>query len=277
MSIDLHIHTTASDGDIDPVSVVGLAAKAGLKIIALADHESTSGFHPARKAADLLGIEIIPAVELLTTYKDKEVHLLGYFPSPDNKYLQDTLAELRCQRTGCARSSVEKLIECGFNINWEDVCSLAQTDSPVSKGHIMQAMHNAGYIKDRSEAIEFLTRYLNRDGMAYTCHSFSFAEGVELIKQADGVPVLAHPGLIRDDQIVEELCAKGIMGVEVFYYYFGQFREERIARYNTLAENKRLLKTGGSDYHGSYTPVTLGSQYVPFEEVTAFLQFFDLI
>ncbi|MHB9095347.1 MAG: PHP domain-containing protein, partial [Eubacteriales bacterium] len=222
MSIDLHIHTTASDGDTDPVTVVKMAAEAGLKVIALADHESTSGFHPAFEAGRNLGIKVIPAVELLTFYKEAEVHLLGYFPDPDNKYLQKELAKLRHQRSQCAKSTVEKLAEFGYEISWPDVRQLALPENPVSKGHIMQAIRNAGYIKDRNDAVNFLIKYLNCKGLAYICHDFSFEDGVELIKRAGGVPVLAHPGLIRDDEIVEELCTKGIAGIEVFYYYFGQ-------------------------------------------------------
>ena len=276
MSIDLHIHTTASDGDIDPVAVTRMAAESGLKVIALADHESTSGYQPAYQESQRHGINIIPAVELLTYYKDREVHILGYFTDPDNRLLQRELAELRRQRTKCARETVEKIREFGFKISWPEVENLARTASPVSKGHIMQALNRAGYIKDRNDAVDFLVKYLNREGLAYTCHYFPFESGIQLIKDAGGIPVLAHPGLIRDDEIVAELCGKGIAAVEVFYYYFGQFRAERVQKYNVLAENKGLLKTGGSDYHGTYTPVVLGENHVPYEEVKDFLKLFGV-
>ena len=121
MSIDLHIHTTASDGNIDPVSVVKMSAAAGLKIIALADHETTFGFQLARQECEKQGISIIPAVELLTSYKDKEIHLLGYFQDPDNRILQDALAELRSQRNICAMETVKKLGDLGFKLSWPDV------------------------------------------------------------------------------------------------------------------------------------------------------------
>jgi len=123
MSIDLHIHTTASDGDVDPITVVRMAAQAGLTVISIADHESTSGFYPAYREGQAHGITVIPAVELLTLYKNKEIHVLG-------------------------------------------------------------------------------------------CHNFPVDDGFRLIKDAGGIPVLAHPGLIKDDEIVEEICAKGIAGLE---------------------------------------------------------------
>lgn len=276
MSIDLHIHTTASDGDIDPVSVVRMAAQAGLKVIALADHETTSGISLARQESEKFGISLIPAVELLTYYKDKEIHLLGYFEDADNKYLQDQLAELRNNRTVCAMQSVKKLSEFGYRISWPDVARLAHQESPVSKGHIMQAVRNAGYVKSRPEAIDFLVKYLNHDGLAYVCHQFEFESAVSLIRDAGGIPVLAHPGLVRDDGIVDELCGKDIDGMEVFYHYFGPNREELVNNYRTKAGEKKLLKTGGSDYHGSYTPVILGENPVPEEEVAEFLKLFGL-
>lgn len=276
MSIDLHIHSTASDGDIDPVSIVRMAAGAGLKIIALADHESTDGYHPARQESIAYGLIVVPAVEIMSFYKDKEVHVLGYFPDPDKTRLQNQLAELRHQRTLCAKASVEKLQEYGFQISWRDVEKLAQPGGPVSKGHLMQALNKAGYIKERGDALDILVKYLNVEGLAYICHPFSFDDAVALIRDADGIPVLAHPGLIRDDEIVAELCAKDIDGLEVFYYYFGQHREERVQKYSALADDKSLLKTGGSDYHGTYTPVVLGENSVPLEGVKDFLKLFGL-
>jgi len=276
MSIDLHIHTTASDGTVDPVQIVNMAAETGLKIIALADHETTSGFRPAFTEAQKAGITVLPAVELLTYYKGYEVHLLGYFTSPDNKHLQNQLAELRYQRTICSKATVEKLIECGFKINWNDIIAQNQQDITVSKGHIMRALRNAGYIKSREDALKFLAKYLNRDGLAYSIHDYSFEDGVKLITETGGLPVLAHPGLIWNDDIVKELCDKGIKGIEVFYYYFGPHREENIQCYKNLATEKKLLKTGGTDYHGQVSAIQLGCQYVPFEEVKDFLYLFGI-
>ncbi|PKM82713.1 MAG: PHP domain-containing protein [Firmicutes bacterium HGW-Firmicutes-14] len=275
MAIDLHIHTTASDGDIEPATIVKMATAAGLETIALADHETTSGFEPACQAGFLYGVKVIPAVEILTYYKDLEIHILGYFNDPNNKSLQKELAGLRSRRTACTKATVKKLREFGFDISWPDVRRLAQKDCCISKGHIIQAINNAGYIRNRSDAIEILKRYLNREGLAYTCHTYPFQHAVDLIKTAGGIPVLAHPGLVRDDDIVEDLCSMGVEGIEVYYHYFGPQKEERIARYNKLAEEKSLLKTGGSDYHGTYTPVRLGDNHVPFEEVIEFLKLFE--
>lgn len=276
MSVDLHIHTNASDGTLDPVQVVSMAVEAGLKTIALADHETTAGYAPAFSAAQKVGLTVLPAVELLTYYQNVEVHLLGYFPTPDDQYLQKQLAELRYQRSLCTKLTVEKLMDFGFKIDWDDVIKNTEPDIALSKGHVMRALHKAGYIQNRDDAMNFLNKYLDRDGLAYVVHEFSFADGVRLITGAGGLPVLAHPGLIRDDDIVNELCTQGIAGIEVFYNYFGPHREEYIQTYNSLAAEKKLLKTGGSDYHGNISAVKLGCQYVPFEEVKDFLRLFGI-
>lgn len=263
MTIDLHIHTTSSDGNIRPEQVVEMAARAGVKLISLADHESTDGYNMAAAAGHNFGVEVIPGVELVTSYDDHEIHLLGYLFDVKNRWFQKQLGELRKARTQCARKTVEKLNEFGFKIAWDDVLPFAQSDSTVSKGHIMQAMRNAGYIHSKMDAINILKKYLNRHGLAYTCHDYPFSYGVELIKKAGGIPVLAHPGLIGDDRVIGRLLDLGVTGIEVYYYYFGSRREEFIARYETLARERNLLMTGGSDYHGTVTPVVLGELYVP--------------
>ncbi len=274
MCIDLHIHTTASDGNIDPVTVVKMAFDAGLTTIALADHESTSGYYPAYLTGKKYGVKVIPAVELLTLYQGIEVHILGYFNNPDNRYLQQGLAELRSRRTQCARETVYKLGEFGFKISWDDVRKVARPDSSVSNGHIIQALNYAGYINEKEDAIQILTKYLKRDGLAYVNYAYPFEEAVNFIRDSEGIVILAHPGLIRNDRIVEEICQKSIDGLEVFYYYFGKHRDEYIRRYYKKAQEKSLLKTGGSDYHGTLTPVVLGENPVPCEEVGEFLSLF---
>ena len=139
----------------------------------------------------------------------------------------------------------------------------------------MQAVNKAGIINNRPEAIEFLVKYLNHNGLAYVCHNFPFTSAIRLIKDAGGIPVLAHPGLIKDDDIVGELCEM-VEGLEVFYYYFGPSREDQVRKYNALAEAKKLLKTGGSDYHGTYTTIVLGETHIPMDEVSSFLKLFGL-
>ncbi len=276
MTIDLHIHTNASDGSYDPISLVRKAKEAGLKIISLADHETTSGFTPAYNEGLKMDVTVIPAVELLTWYNGQEIHLLGYLTDPDNKLLQEQLGELRNMRMNCASITVKKMKEFGFDIDWQDVKNLAGSDSLVSKGHIIRAIRDAGYISDSNDVVNLMKTYLNQKGLAYVRHEFGFEDAVRLIKDVGGVPVLAHPALINNEEVVQELCTKGIEGIEVYYFYFGGQREEWVNRYSSLAEEKNLMKTGGSDYHGIYTPVVLGNTEVPFEEVKEFLKVFGI-
>lgn len=268
MTIDLHIHTTSSDGNLRPGQVVEMAAQYGVNLIALADHESTDGYDRAVAAGRVHGVEVIPGVELVTTFEDNEVHLLGYLFDINNRWFQKQLSELRKARTQCAQKTVEKLNEFGFKLSWEDVLPLAQNGSTVSKGHIMQAMRGAGYIQSKMDAINILKKYLNQNGLAYTCHDYPFAFGVELIKKADGIPVLAHPGIIGDDAVVSQLLDLDVAGIEVYYNYFGPHRDEFISRYEALARERNLLMTGGSDFHGTVTPAVLGEIYVPPELAT---------
>lgn len=263
MSVDLHIHTTASDGTTPPEEVINLAVKAGLSTIAFADHETTEGYFKVLDICKEKNIEIIPGIELLTYYKETEIHLLGYFMDVNDHSFQEKIRELRNARTECAYSTVEKLNYYGINIKWHQVQETSTLGGPISKGHIMQAIYNAGYIKSKEDSMYILKKYINNHGLAYTCYKYPFAQGVELIKQAGGIPVLAHPGLIGNDNLIPELLDFGVQGMEVFYYYFNHNREELINKYLRIAQKYNLLITGGSDYHGTYAPVTLGTTDVP--------------
>lgn len=273
MSIDLHIHTTASDGNIHPGEVLNLAIEKGLKTIAFADHETTAGYEAVKDTAIDRGVEIICAVELQALQRDKEVHILGYLCNSEKEAFQSRLAELRLARTTIAKETVYKLNSFGFAVEWEDVKKLSHFEGPISKGHIMQALKKAGYINTREDATKIMTSYLNPGGKAYISYNFSAADAIELIKNAGGVPVVAHPGLINNDEIVLDLIKLGCLGLEVYYYYFGRNKNTLIKKYEAMAREYRLIMTGGSDYHGTITPVTLGAIYVP-QKVRNFLQGF---
>ncbi|NPV27680.1 MAG: PHP domain-containing protein [Firmicutes bacterium] len=269
MSVDLHIHTSASDGTTPPSKLIEEANQAGLSCISLTDHESIEGIIEIQGLAQAKNIKLIPGVELLAGYADREIHLLGYYIDINSPILNNRLKELREERNAIAMDIVEKLRRHGFNINFERVQGIAQDNVAIGKNHILHAIYEAGYINSQDEMIEILRKYLTRNGLAYvefTQHSFG--EAVELILQCDGIPVLAHPGLIRDDQIVLELLKYPVEGIEVYYYYFGNKRDEWIRRYEQLAQERKLLMTGGSDYHGQFAPVKLGEMHIPERVVT---------
>lgn len=268
--IDLHVHTTASDGATLPQDAVEEAVQLGLKVISFTDHESIEGYLEARALAEAKGIKLIPGVELLTAYADQEIHLLGYFFDPESPLLQKRLNELREQRNEVAMEIVENLRQHGFNIRYERVIDLAHGGAAygqvaIGKNHILHAIYDAGYIQTQDEAVQILRKYLTRNSLAYVeFKKHPLGEAVELVRESGGIPILAHPGLIHNDELVKEIIRRfQLPGIEVYYYYFGD-QAALIEKYRVLAEEWNLLITGGSDYHGRFAPVPMGQPPVPF-------------
>lgn len=276
--MDLHIHTTASDGSATPTEVVETAAKLGLSTISITDHESIEGCLEASLVGRRRGVQVIPGVELLTTHRGREVHLLGYFVDMNSSLLEGRLKKLREQRNTVAQETVERLKRYGINVKWDQVQNVVPENGVIGKNHILHAIREAGYIQTRIQAVEILRRYLSQDGLAYVEFSqHSFTDAVELIRKARGVPVVAHPALIRDDNLLRELLGLGDIGLEVYYYYLGDQREEWVRRYECMAIDNGLLATGGTDFHGSYAPVRLGQMNVPEKVVHDLIKFYENI
>lgn len=263
-TIDLHIHTTASDGASSPAQFIDEAREAGLKAISLTDHESIEGFLDTDEAC-LHGIKLIPGIEFVTAYRNREIHLLGYLFDVNCSGFASRIKELRRERNEIYLEIVDNFIKQGFKIPRTDFIDIADKEISLGKNHIIIALARNGYIKNWEQVVDILRRYLTPTGLAYVAFDKNpFFEAVELIREANGVPVLAHPGLIGDDNLVEELLAGMQVGIEVYYHYFGNKRETLVNRYAALAEQKGLIRTGGSDYHGRYSPdVKLGRVSVP--------------
>jgi predicted metal-dependent phosphoesterase TrpH len=262
MYIDLHVHTTESDGSLPVCEVVRLASKEKIHILSLTDHETTNGIAEAISLGEKLGISIIPGVELVTAFQGREVHLLGYFTrkSMENQMLQARLKELRIQRTALAYDMVKSLQKSGFTLKWAEVENVANPEGAVSKGHIMRALydHEKGNIHWTT-----IASFFQPCGSAYLPFlDHPFEEAVELIYACGGVPVLAHPGLLKNPKMVQELLALRPIGLEVYYGYWEK-RETLITEYEKLAREKALFSTGGSDFHGLYGPVNIGEIDVP--------------
>jgi predicted metal-dependent phosphoesterase TrpH len=259
--VDLHIHTTASDGRFSPEEIVRKAVELGLEVIALADHDSVDGIGQALKAAKKFPqLRIIPAVEVSTDVPDGEVHVLGYFIDYTNSELAEELARFRNSRERRAQKMVAKLAGMGVHIDWQRVQEIAG-DGSMARPHIAQAMLEKGYITSIKEAFD---KYIARDGPAYVeREKLTPVEAVALIVRTNGLPVMAHPFTVPDPEtLIGEMEVAGLIGIEVYY---NGYTADEINRLVSLADQHGLLTTGGSDYHGlgEINEVMMGSVDVP--------------
>ena len=244
--VDLHLHTTASDGRLSPTELIQLVASQGLKQVAISDHDTTEGLAEAYSAAlEFPDLRVIPAIELSTDIPGDEVHMLGYFLRPEDEDLQEILSRFRRGRLERGRMIVEKLATLGIHVEWERVQEIAG-DGAVGRPHIALAMVEQGYCKEPKEAFP---EYLGRNGLAYVERTkMTPSEAVEMLARFGAVPVLAHPAYLVDmEPTIAELTKAGIVGMEVYY---AQYSEETIQRLADLAAQHGLIPCGGSDYHG---------------------------
>ncbi len=261
--VDLHIHSTASDGRLSPAEIVNKSAEIGLTTIAIADHDSLDGIVPALVAVKAFPqLKVIPCVEISTDVPSGEAHVLGYFIDYADHELEANLERMRNSRRERALGMIAKLGNLGMPIDWERVQEIAGSGS-IGRPHIAQAMLEKGYIASLKEAF---TKYISRDGPAYVeREKMTPVEAVELILLANGLPVLAHPFTINDPEtMVIELKAAGLVGIEAYY---NDYTVDEIGKLVSLADRHNLITTGGSDYHGLDTSAEtmIGGADVPIE------------
>ncbi|NLI92864.1 MAG: PHP domain-containing protein [Peptococcaceae bacterium] len=262
MNADLHIHTKESDGCLSVEEVLRTASELGLNLLSITDHESTSGAEKAQKIAYSYGIEIIPGVELNTFYQEEEVHLLGYYKDIQNDQLQERLLQIRKERTLITKLIVEKLSQNGIPINWEQVMKSASRDGVICKTHILYALYNRPSEYGRINWNE-VASWFKPGGIAYLPYRGNpYQEAVDLIYSTGGFPVLAHPGLIRNKSMIKDLLTYKPVGLEVYYGYWDQ-RETTVSLFEEISKTSALFSTGGSDYHGFFSPVGIGQVKVP--------------
>ena len=263
--VDLHIHSTASDGRLNPADIVRQAAEQGLSAIAITDHDSVDGIVPALVAAKAFPeLRVIPAIELSTDAPQGEVHVLGYFIDYADREFQVTLERMRHSRLHRAQGMIAKLKNFGIYIDWERVQEIAGTGS-MGRPHIAQAMLEKGYITSFKEAFD---KYISRDGPAYVeREKMTPVEAVELLLQVNGLPVLAHPFTAKNpEMLIAGLRAAGLIGIEAYY---NGYTADEISRLVSLAGKYGLIVTGGSDYHGleATNETMIGGVDVPLESV----------
>ncbi|GAB6100766.1 PHP domain-containing protein [Halanaerocella petrolearia] len=242
--IDLHLHTTASDGSFTPTELVNKAKEHSLSAIAITDHDTVDGLEEGKKAAQEVGIEFVPGIELNTDYKDAEIHILGYYIDLKRQKLRDKLTSLKQARFNRIRKMVSKLNELGIEIEFTEVQELAE-GAALGRVHLAKIMLNKGYVDEWEEAFD---QYIGRSGPAYVKREkLTPFEAIELVKAAGGVPIIAHPGLVSDQGLLPELIDAGAQGLEA---YHTDHNQEETEHYIELAQEHDLLVTGGSDCHG---------------------------
>ncbi|MDO8915238.1 MAG: PHP domain-containing protein [Coriobacteriia bacterium] len=266
MKADLHVHSTASDGSLAPSALVAMALERGLDVLAIADHDSVEGLAEALAAARGTALKLIPAVELSASDGGHDVHVLAYFVDHTDARLLEHLADLRVSRLRRAGSMVAALCGAGYDVSIDAVLELSGGGA-VGRSHVAAALVDAGHAESVSEAFRTLIGrgrpfYVSKDARPPR-------DVIATIVAAGGLPVIAHPGVTRADELLPGLVASGLRGIEAFH---ADHTPQQRSHYAAIARQRGLLVTGGSDYHGPGGPnPALGSVDVPSEAVEALL------
>ena len=251
--IDLHVHSTASDGSCSPSEVVALAKDADLAAIALTDHDTVSGIDEALEASGPLDLIVVPGVELSCIYKEKEIHILGLFIDHNNTELLDFLSTNARKRSARNESMLDSSRRDGFDLTMEDLtCGNPRT--VITRAHFARALLNKGYVKTVDQAFK---KYLNPDCPYYRKREIiTPEESITAINHAGGVAILAHPcqykfGWKETEEMISLLKNLGLFGVECYHSSNNQYESGKL---RTIAKRNNLVITGGSDFHGAAKP-----------------------
>ena len=240
---DLHSHTQCSDGELTPSDLVQLAARQGVSVMALSDHDTFEGLAEARQVGAALGVEVISAIELSASFENREFHILAYFVR-DQQVLQPVLDDIAASRRTRARRIVDRLAELGVPIEWEAVQKRA-LGSVIGRPHIAAELVEQGHVSTFSGAFN---KWLGDGRPAHIeKRTVALDEGIRLLVQAGGVPVLAHPGTYDcDENLLDDMACVGLQGLEVWH---PQNDEATSERYLQWVEARGMIATGGSDFH----------------------------
>ncbi len=243
--VDLHAHTTASDGTVAPADLVDLAAKRSLRVLAITDHDTVDAIDAASRHAAEAGVLIVPGVELSTTERGAEIHVLGYGVDPTSVSLRAELDALAAARFRRVQKMIEKLHDAGYPIDGDAI--LAQADEgSIGRPHVGRALMDLGVVASVDEAFERLLKP-GRPGFVPR-EPFTAEQAVRLLVEHDAVPVLAHPYSTGDiHAVLDRLIPLGLKGMEVYY---GEYDPDQRAVLGDIAASRSLIATGGSDYHG---------------------------
>ena len=256
---DLHTHTHYSDGTDSPQRLLEQVAAAGIAAVAITDHDTMAGWREAVPLAAAHNIELIPGIEMSSSWQGYEVHMLGFLMDPEHPGLKEFITWQGGRRIERVREMVKKLQAAGVKIEADDVFNVAGKGT-IGRPHVAQALLNRGYVSTLREAFD---RYIGNGGPGFVSGSSTTpAEVIRIIREAGGAPVLAHPMYLKDDSVIEQFVRAGLVGIEV---YHSSHKPDLVLRYEQMAEKFGLLQTGGTDYHGSSKEgLPIGSTTVPY-------------
>ena len=245
--IDLHLHTTVSDGRCTPWELVERCAAVGLTVIAVTDHDTTGAIADVREFGRTRGIDVVTGIEITAVHNDVDVHMLGYFFDVAQRQLLEFLASQRATRLRRVEAIAARLAELGMPVDVEPILVAArrQTGRAVGRPQVARALVSAGHVPDMRTAFDLWLgigkpAFVPREGA-------SPAAGVEMIHRAGGLVSMAHPGRTNLDELIAPLARAGMDAIEA---YHSDHDEEAVVRYRAMAESLGLLVTGGSDFHG---------------------------
>lgn len=270
---DFHLHSTASDGVHSPTWLMETAASRGVRVLSLTDHDSTEGLAEARAAADRLGLQLVPGMEISTDLGKADVHLLGYGFDPESRPLQEFAAWQREGRIGRTRRIVEILAEHEMPISIDRVFEIAG-DATVGRPHVARALMEAGFVASVQEAFD---RWLGNGKPADVNRpKLDPADAIKVVHENGGLVFVAHPVFMGDDYepIIAQLAGWGADGVETYYKHY---EAPTVVRHAAIAAKLGLGASGGSDYHGLGNPDDREIGDIPFpdERVSEFLSFLE--
>ncbi|HTW83212.1 MAG TPA: PHP domain-containing protein [Candidatus Sulfotelmatobacter sp.] len=240
MTVDFHSHTRESDGTLRADELAARMRARGVSWFSITDHDTTRAYD----GLDTTGAHVVPGIEINTTWDGSEVHILGYRIPTGPGALADALARNREHRRSRVGRMAAALAAAGYPLSEEQIVAESDGGHALGRPHVAKALVRAGHVRDVQAAFDTL---LSRGKPGYVpSHHITPAAAIELVIAAGGVPVLAHPGRLRDESVIETLTASGLRGLEVFY---PSHTTEQVARYRALANRLGLVMTAGSDFH----------------------------
>jgi 3',5'-nucleoside bisphosphate phosphatase len=271
---DLHCHTTCSDGSATAEEVIQLAKKSGLSALSITDHDTVAAYEEAALMASEAGILLLPGVEFSTVLKQSSVHILAYGFQVDDKAITKLCAKHTERRMSRNLSMLELLAKQGMPLVYEDLvdaipAKLASKGRSIGRPHIAFAMIKKGYVKSPQEAFD---KYLSEESSCFVQgDSFTVDETLDTIHSAKGIAIIAHPHLIKNTGLLNELLQKDFDGLECYY---GKFPATSHERWLKIAKHRNWLITGGSDFHGIAKPnLNLGCSWIGQERFQAILEY----